>query len=1204
MKVFISHTSKDHDFVLQLAGKMKKDNIDVWIDDWELEIGDSIVQKISEGLEKSSFLIVVISEYSIKSEWVLRELNSTLMRQMGKDYVVILPVLLELEFNEAPPLLHDIYSVKFERNFIVDSQYQKLIEPIRKKTKTEEISKYQDKYFENIEHVDLILKKQGPSRHEVNFILELIQNEPYKNYFFKQVTALHWFNVLKAGEYFDAINALGPKPAEQEGFYSIPWWNVLSYLEKVSEQVKERGNEKYIDELLQIIKEVSNHKNSDGQHVDNYHTWRSFVLILLNIPREKIPINIIELIPVWLSSRFDASLVGSELGLKLLPNFLSGNPFSEDITKAERIVDYITNVKSVKLSEERARIYNREEEYKLVIDSYWVKDIFEKHIKDIGEKCTNSVVYALCEKIRTLLKKDDSLIPFEAGDKAYLLALTSVDGKYLVKVFDMGEKSGSDVYEYVFMKKKLEGTPLQKITMDETTLDNFSSNLFDDLTKDVLFKSIETKELKRDIYRLYFNFHDEETHASFYDGSRTHLTDPLEVLSFVLKSILMIRSRNHADETKKILEDFFMDKYFYFPKMALYIIGNNANIYNDIFWNVLGKDTSNLIFGEIYFGDELKHILENLTELSPHQKELIIKKLKDGPGFVPEEDAERHIAEWKQERCQALVKFPEFKELYESLKSQTGRDVGLHAAVGEIHVREGGGPSPLSKEEILKMLSAKTLPSYLKDFKSTGFWEEGPTVGGLARLIKECVAEKPNKFIDDLYPFINSGFTYIYEILDGAREAWSKKLDIAWDKLFEFMHLYINRDEFGRDEFIVEKGDFLGGANHFWIIGAIMQLVQDGTRDDSWAYDEKYFPKAEEIIFLILSKLEAEEEKEITDYVTHALNSPHGKTIIALINHALRIARVKDKKGDTSEVKWSDEIKGKYNELLKIKIIESYTMLGRYLPNLFYLDKTWAEEKVKSLYPVTDDKYWEAFIDGYLSIGQVYDELYNLMIPHYKYGITHEFKNKHDNEHLAQHIALEYLLGKEDVNNPESLFRKVLNAWNREQILDVVSFLWSQQKYIEDEKEESRKIVDKIISCWKWIYDNRYKTKPETDIGADDKKILSALGKLTIFLPHINAEYSRWLLLAAPYINENYHSSFIIEYLDKFDDPKSIGYVGKIFLKMLEHFIADFRQEHIRSIVEKLYINQNKEDADNICNIYGMKGYEFLRGLYEKYNKM
>lgn len=386
MKVFISHASEDHNFVLKLAEKLRKDNIDVWFDDWELEVGDSIVQSISEGLEKSSFLVVVLSENSIKSNWVLKELSSTLMRQLGKDHIVILPVLLELEFNEIPPLLRDIYSVKFERSFIVDSQYQKLIEPIRRKSKTEEISRYQDKYFENIEHVDLILKKQEPSRHEVKFILDLINDEHYKNYFFKQVTALHWYHVLKAGKHFDAINAPGPKPAEQAGFYSIPWWNVLAYLEEISNQVTTPGNEKYIDELLQIVRDVSIYEGTDGQHVDNYYTWRSFVLILFNIPREKIPIDIIELIPIWLSSKFDASLVGSELGLKLLPKFLSGNPSPEDITKAERIVDFITQVKSVQLDEEGVRIYKKKKEKMLVIDSYWIKTIFEKKLRGYRRK--------------------------------------------------------------------------------------------------------------------------------------------------------------------------------------------------------------------------------------------------------------------------------------------------------------------------------------------------------------------------------------------------------------------------------------------------------------------------------------------------------------------------------------------------------------------------------------------------------------------------------------------------------------------------------------------------------------------------------------------------------------------------------------------------------------------------------------------------
>jgi hypothetical protein len=1204
MKVFISHSSKDHDFVLQLAKKMRNDGIEVWLDDWELEVGDSIVEKIQEGLEKSSFLIVILSEYSINSDWVMRELNSTFMRQLNKDHVTILPVLLEIDFEEVPPLLRDIYSVKFERNLIVDSQYHTLISPIRKKLKSEELAKFQDKFFENIEHIDLILKKKKPSRHEVTFIIELIKNTHYGNYFLKQADALHWFNILKAEGYFDAKNAPGPQPADQEGFYSIPWWNVLSYLEKVSEQVTIAGNERYIDELLNIIRDVSNYKNDKGEHIDNYHTWSIFVKILNNIPNVKIPIVVIDLIPIWLDSKFDTSLVGSEIGLKLLPKFLFEKPSEEDIFKAEKIVDYITDVKSIKPDKEKAGIFNRLYKFKLKVDLYYVKEVFEKYSKDLGEKCTNNVVDTLCDKIRPLLKREESLIPFETDSKAYLFALSSDHNTCAVEVFDVGEKADFKVYEQVFRMKKSEGAPIRRLLIDETSLDDFKSKVFEFLTQDEPFKSSDAKQLKRDIYNLYCNYYDSETYTSLYDESRTYLTEPLEVLSFALKSILLFRAKKHVEETKEILTRFFKDKYLYFTKMALYIIGNNISIYGDVFWNALEKDKSNLIFGEIYFGDELRVCLENLSDLSDDQKDLLINKLEQGPGFIPEENPDMYIAEWKQERCQALIKFPEFKELYKSLKSKTGVDVGLHAAVGEIRTRWDKGLPPLTKEEILKMLTANKLPSYLKDFKSKGFWE-GPTVGGLAMLIKECAAEQPGIFIKNLSPFDNTGFIYIYEILDGVREAWKNKQNIAWDKLFEFIHKYIDRRDFWEDHFVVEKSDFLGGANHFWIIGVVTDLITEGTRDDSWAFDEQYLKEAEEILFLIFDNLEAEDEEAISDYVTHALNSSHGKTLSAFINLTLRIARINDKKGAKAEVKWSEKIKGKYDELLEKKIIESYTFLGRYLPNLFYLDKAWAEEKVKRLYPESANRYWEAFMDGYLSIGTVYNDLYELMNPHYVFGISYDFKEKHDNEHLVQHIALGYLLGfdKRDIDNSESLIRKVLDGWKPIQISDIVSFLWSQQRYLREGPEGDKKIVERIISIWRWIYENKYKDKSQSDITEDDKLILSDLGRLAVFLPHIDKEYAKWLMLPAPYANENYNASFFIESLDKFEDRESLGYVGRIFLKMLDHFIPDFDQKHICSIVEKLYKNNYKEDADNICNIYGMKGYEFLRDLYERYNK-
>lgn len=765
----------------------------------------------------------------------------------------------------------------------------------------------------------------------------------------------------------------------------------------------------------------------------------------------------------------------------------------------------------------------------------------------------------------------------------------------------MSDKSESDVYEYALQTKKLKDTPLKELLINESTLDTFTKIVLSDLVQFEPFTNIDTDHFRRKIYNLYCHFYDEATYSSFYGKSRTHLTDPLEVLTFVLKSILASKAVKHPDKMKDILTKFFDEKYFYFQKMALYIIGSNINEYSGVFWEALEKDVSNFIFGEIYFGDELKHVLESLPELSSGQKKKLRGKIDQGPGYIPKEEPDKYIARWKQQICRALIKESDFKQLYDSLKSVTGIDVGLHAAVGESIVRSGEGPAPYTKEDILNM-SNDELAQKLSTFKTKNSWE-GPTVGGLAKLIKECSVEHPEKFTDNLTVFNNTGFIYIYEIIYGIKDAWNNKQDIAWDNIFTFIHNYIDRDDFWEDKFVVEKDDWLGGANHFWIIGATMELINDGTRDASRAYGEEHFDIAEKIIFLIFNKLETEDEEDITDYVTHALNSSHGKTLIALINHALRIARVNEKKGLKEKIKWSDKVKEKYNELLGKKIIESFTLLGLYLPNLNYLDKTWAKTKAKSLYLETVDIYWEAFMDGYLSTGKVYDELYELMIPHYKRGITYDFKNKHDNEHLVQHLALEYLRGKEDINNPESLLRKVLDAWNMGKILDVINFFWSNQKHFEDGKTKSQKNVGKIINCWKWFYDNKYKTKLIEDISNDDKKILSVMGKLAIFLPHINEEYSQWLLLSAPYINENYNSSFFVEYLDKFNDSQSMVYTGKILLKMLEHSIPDFRQDHIRSIVDKLYNHGQKANADDICNIYGMNGYEFLRNTYEKYNR-
>ena len=46
MRVFISYSHSDKEFVDKLAMNLVKSNIPIWLDRWELKVGDSITQKI------------------------------------------------------------------------------------------------------------------------------------------------------------------------------------------------------------------------------------------------------------------------------------------------------------------------------------------------------------------------------------------------------------------------------------------------------------------------------------------------------------------------------------------------------------------------------------------------------------------------------------------------------------------------------------------------------------------------------------------------------------------------------------------------------------------------------------------------------------------------------------------------------------------------------------------------------------------------------------------------------------------------------------------------------------------------------------------------------------------------------------------------------------------------------------------------------
>jgi hypothetical protein len=117
MPVFISYAHEDKEFVEKLATHLVKNNAHVWVDMWELNVGDSIVLKVQEAIQSASALLVVLSHNSVESEWCKKELSAGLIRELDEKRVVVLPVC--LDDCAIPMFLRDKLYADFRTNFDV-----------------------------------------------------------------------------------------------------------------------------------------------------------------------------------------------------------------------------------------------------------------------------------------------------------------------------------------------------------------------------------------------------------------------------------------------------------------------------------------------------------------------------------------------------------------------------------------------------------------------------------------------------------------------------------------------------------------------------------------------------------------------------------------------------------------------------------------------------------------------------------------------------------------------------------------------------------------------------------------------------------------------------------------------------------------------------------------------------------------------------
>lgn len=131
--VFLSHSSKDKKVVDKIFNEVQKNQIRAWYDKYEIQPGDSITDKINDGLANSDIGVICISKNFLNSStgWTKNELNYFIQRRMRSGDNDFICLNLDVPYEELPPLVQDYRYIDMNQEDAIEV----LINTLRKRKK-------------------------------------------------------------------------------------------------------------------------------------------------------------------------------------------------------------------------------------------------------------------------------------------------------------------------------------------------------------------------------------------------------------------------------------------------------------------------------------------------------------------------------------------------------------------------------------------------------------------------------------------------------------------------------------------------------------------------------------------------------------------------------------------------------------------------------------------------------------------------------------------------------------------------------------------------------------------------------------------------------------------------------------------------------------------------------------------------------------
>ena len=696
-------------------------------------------------------------------------------------------------------------------------------------------------------------------------------------------------------------------------------------------------------------------------------------------------------------------------------------------------------------------------------------------------------------------------------------------------------------------------------------------------------------------------------------ASSFQIIQPIESCSELLVSFTSSLFRPaEPDSIVETVKNLLQKSHTVFKQIALNAIKHHYSSLKQYFWKWTGNPLEEtLLIPELY-----QLFQTNCQAFDEAEIEQILQWIESkqyNRGFAEDDETRsKQEAYRKREWLSALVETGNEKVIsayqkYEKINPAKIEHPGLLIWTKALR----GRTSPTTIEELAGMSNAQ-IATLLNDFKDKGVSGYSVlTEEGLAETLEEYVTLNPQRFANDLHPFQSVRNSYQYWILRGFLKAWRDKKEFNWEKLLAFIHQVISSEQFWT------KHHEPRYRHSEWIF-AVAELIESGTRDDTYAFDPQLLPLAEKILLILVEKVELG-PSTIADLPTAVVNSDRGMVFSAMMHYARRFAHAN---GAEQEDRWSQAIKADFTRRLDRSIEPSFEfsfMLGAYLTYLLYLDKAWLIDNIDRIFPQQDEYHWHVVFSGYLLYsGQLHESVYSILKKHghYQKAITSNFCSQQIDarvlpqtpvvyldsqqidvtvervvrEKLVSDIYLGWVEGFETLADETSLIYQLVSSENPNLLSTLIHSFWKKR---DDLPEEMRV---KVIPTWRALYES---LSQKEDIGKYEA-VLSKLSGWVALVDTIDAEVLKWLKMSTQYIRGLTDSAFFVEELLP-HATKTPAEVGEIYLGMLTHNVYPYHdQEHIQGIVRVLYRTGHKEGADRICNLYGEAGFDFLRSLYDE----